>query len=276
MIIFVGHRETLSRIPNPLPPVLLLVGPEGVGKSIAARLIAHGTGVKTTDYQRIERLTKASALEVAEFHSRHPLESDVRVSVIDFTRATPEAAHAMLSLLESPPEYSRFILHSDAMPFLTIKSRSYILNFGHLSEDEVRQVLEAKKVPEHIIPDAARLSQGRVSVALEHARNYPVRQAVQKILMAVAKQDPAELEKALLAATEKAGRESPEELTERRSMVATLLARAVRTSIGQPDHPLNFIPAPVRLMAMDALESPNARPMLRVRAGAWRLMALEY
>lgn len=272
MSLLVGHRETLSRIPNPLPPVTLLMGPEGVGKSIAARILAYGTGVKDSDYQRIESLTKPAAREVAEHHSRHPLESAVRVSVIDLTIATPEASHAMLALLESPPPYSRFILHSDTTPFLTIRSRCFILNFGHLTEEEVAQVLEQQKVPEHVIPDAARLSQGRVSVALEHARNYTVRQHVQKILMAVAKQDAVELEKALLLATERVGREDGEALAARRSMVATLLARALRSSLGTPNHPLKFIPAHVRMDAMDVLEKETSRPMLRVRSGVWRLI----
>lgn len=271
MSVLVGHKETLARIPSPLPPALLLTGPEGVGKSIAARVLAYSTGVSDNDYQRLDIRTKSEALDVAKHHAMYPLESDVKVSVIDITKASPEGTTALLSLLENPPEYSRFILHSNTDPFLTIKSRCFHLQFGYLTTEEVKTVLKSKRVPEHTIEDAARLSQGRVSVALRHAEGYGARSHVQKILKAVVSQDPTEVENALRHALEKQIREDPHEGEARRSTVAALLATSVRTSIADSNHPLTFVPVPVRLEALRVFESP-ARAVLRVRAGTWLLV----
>jgi len=271
MSLLVGHRDTLSKIPNPIPPVLLLLGPEGVGKSIIARVLAHATGVRDSDYQRVQRLTKPEALAVAEHHATYPLASEVKVSVIDITRATPEALNAMLALLEDPPEYSRFILHSDSDPFLTVKSRCFILNFGLLSTDEVAQVLETKKVPEHVIADAARLSQGRVSVALEHARNYDARQSAMKVLKAVGTADGLELDRALLDALEKRKGEDTPAFADRQEVIASLIATALRNSIADPKNPLNAIPVPVRMDALTTLTGPG-RSSLRIRAAALTLI----
>jgi DNA polymerase III subunit delta' len=76
-----------------------------------------------------------------------PFEGRVRVFVIDQADAmVPQAQDALLKTLEEPPPGSIFILVSALADSLlpTVRSRSYRLRFGRLSEAEVAQVLEER------------------------------------------------------------------------------------------------------------------------------------
>lgn len=83
--------------------------------------------------------------------------------------SSPEAANALLKLLEEPPEDTRFILTSSEPGRLldTIRSRSVPLHMGALPVDRVRDFLVgvAEVVPEEA-DGAARRSGGSIGMAL--------------------------------------------------------------------------------------------------------------
>lgn len=85
--------------------------------------------------------------------------------------SSPEAANALLKLLEEPPEGTDFILTSSRPGRLlpTVRSRSFPLHLPGLSDETVRRFLEEEVAAE---PDAARkaaqLAQGSIGRALEY------------------------------------------------------------------------------------------------------------
>lgn len=267
----VGHKQVLSSIPKPLPPSLLLTGPEGVGKRRVAQLLAFASGVKGMDFQNLGVLTREGSRELLQHHSSHPLESAVKTSVADLTGSSPEAVNAILKLLEEPPPYSRIILHSDREPLLTIRSRCFSVRFGVLTEAEVIEVLETLGLPEHTLADSARVSQGRVSLALDFARQYVARKHVRAVLLALQERSGSALDQALSEALEGERGEEMWAVWKRREVAANLFAGSLRNSLIDPTHVLSDRSSEVRTEAIKILESPS-RPNLKMRSAAWVLM----
>jgi len=85
--------------------------------------------------------------------------------------ASPEAANALLKLLEEPPEGSRFVLTSSRPGSLldTIRSRALPVHLPPLPDAEVAAFLEAERgVSAQVAQRAASLAQGSVGLALGH------------------------------------------------------------------------------------------------------------
>lgn len=265
----VGHALTLAGVPDPLPPMLLLTGPEGVGKRKVALELAERTGVRGLDFQNLGRLTKASSRELIEHHSMAPLSGKVKVTVADLTRASSEAVNSILKVLEEPPSYSHIILHTDDEPLLTIKSRCFNLRFGTLTDTEVAQVLEILGISDPI--EAARFSQGRVSVALDYAANNAARKSAEEILVAVLKGDTSQVEQALSRSLASDKNLKAEQNETRRVVLCRMLAKSLRTSLSQSGHALEGFPLSSRLRALDILDEAS-RPALRIRSAVWVLM----
>lgn len=83
--------------------------------------------------------------------------------------ASPEAANALLKLLEEPPGQARFILTSSEPGLLlpTIRSRTVPLHVGGLPEEDVFRLLqEHRGIDEKVATWAARLGRGAVGRAL--------------------------------------------------------------------------------------------------------------
>jgi DNA polymerase-3 subunit delta' len=180
----VGHRSVLDLLAralarDTLPPTLLFVGPEGVGKRRVALAVAQtincqtgpaakqrkGDGPLTAcgiceSCLRIERGVHGDVLmvepgesgaikidqvrDVVDRASYRPFEGRKRVVIIDQAdRLVPEAQNALLKTLEEPPGASVFILVSSRPDVLlpTVRSRCPRLRFGRLSATEVTDTL---------------------------------------------------------------------------------------------------------------------------------------
>ena len=179
----VGHRGVATRIAraiarDTLPPSIILTGPDGVGKRLAALAIAEamccaeprtddagfaidacgacsacrriGRGV-FPDVVVVEPPDSASGTiaidqirEVVEQAGYRPFEARRRVIVIDEADLiATQAQNALLKTLEEPPSASQFVLVTARPDMLldTVRSRCPQLRFGLLADDDIARVL---------------------------------------------------------------------------------------------------------------------------------------
>lgn len=191
-----GHAGVVKMLKNMVaddrvPHALLFAGPAGVGKSLAAHILAaailcsgeakpcgtcsscrltgqrghpdltvlpgDGTSLKIDQIRELQR--QAS---LAPYHGNH------RVFIIeDADRLTPPAAASLLKILEEPPAGTVFILTA-VSPYVllpTIVSRCLLLPFHPLPAEALIQLLCTKGAPQEKAAVAARLAGGRVGAA---------------------------------------------------------------------------------------------------------------
>ena len=146
----------------------LIIGPNGIGKSILARIFALKILNKDKDIDYVDiinyRPSKASmgvdeVREIIEEVSKRPYEGDKKVIIIhEGSRLTVQAQNALLKTIEEPPQGVYIILLAESLETLldTIKSRCqvykltplnnkqmemYINTLGKYSEEEIRASL---------------------------------------------------------------------------------------------------------------------------------------
>ncbi|MCX6117728.1 MAG: AAA family ATPase [Proteobacteria bacterium] len=163
------------------PPVLLLIGPAGVGKRhLASFAAAHffceqeracGTCSSCLEVlagihpeilfmsDREQKSLKTSdMLKVQEFLSVQSRERFRVVVICDCDRLTPEAANRMLKTLEEPPEQARIILTTSRVKSLlpTLLGRCLQLKLKPLDQSELRQWISKQfspRTPESFTPE---------------------------------------------------------------------------------------------------------------------------
>lgn len=172
----VGKRTTalaLAQAMNCLQPVEFGGGTDGCGKCRSCRKIARGSHPDVTTLEPEESgaiKTETIRDEVIQKSGYRPFEGRVRVFIIDQAESiVPNGQDALLKTLEEPPPGSVFALVSAVADSLlpTVRSRSYRLRFGRLSEAEVTQVLvEQHKFSEAEARAASAVADGSISRAL--------------------------------------------------------------------------------------------------------------
>lgn len=267
----VGHDKVLASIPAELPSATLLLGPEGVGKRlIASALIQRHTDLANVQF--LPKLTKENAKHMVKWHQSAPVVAGPKITQCDITWASPSALNAILKILEETPPWSRFVLHSNTEPLLTIKSRCFVVRVGILTDAEVDEVLRLKGISAGEREDAVRASQGRVSLALNHAHHSDARNSVENVLRALLAGDGPGLERSIAAAMASKEDDEQKDSWVRKEVAADLLARSIRSSLSDPLHALSRVHMQFRVQALKSLES-RARPELRLKSAVWTLAA---
>ncbi len=262
----VGHGPLLQLIAQAvsrgtLPPSLGFVGPDGVGKQLAAIALAQVQNclslVKTRPFvvdacgecdpcKKIVRGSFSDLLLVETIENKpitidqirqvvhqvayRPFEGHRRVVVIrDADRMNAEAQSALLKTLEEPPDSSQFVLITSRpdLLLLTVRSRIQQLNFVHLSVDEVFQVVRGLGVE---IADAQLLaaaggSAGR-AVTLASGELVVARDAAVRLMeqVAIARDGRARLVAAQeFVGAKKKGQDLRQELIQRLRTMPSLL-----------------------------------------------------
>jgi hypothetical protein len=121
--------------------VILLDGPAGVGKSVAAEKAALMVADPVDVFVFKDVLSVEAARHLIDVASIRPFGSGSKVLIVDMDRHTPEAPNAMLKLLEEPPNNVIIILVSSVALPETIVSRCKRVRFLSLSQEEVTEVL---------------------------------------------------------------------------------------------------------------------------------------
>lgn len=181
----IGHQQNLQRLSEMmdqgrLPPVLLFLGPEGIGKKLVAlalgqRLVcdnqnACGKCGPCLRVQRREsetvRIISPDGAHIKVEQARQIMDDAslqstgrARVWILDQAdKLNPNAANSLLKTFEEPPPQTYFILltSSQSRVLPTIRSRSQVVRFSSLTQDELRKIRTA--------PEWAYISaQGQVS-----------------------------------------------------------------------------------------------------------------
>jgi len=197
----VGHAPVAAQLARSLddgtlPHALLLVGPEGAGKTTLAEALAgaaldaeHWPGgllahpdhwLEDSESERIgiDRVragggTAEAGPSLQDFLTLRPYAGGRRVAVIGRAdRLTEQAANSVLKTLEEPPPLSHLVLcaaHPERLP-ATILSRCQTVACAPLSSGEIRGWLaEVHGVEPALATTAAALSGGRPGRALKLA-----------------------------------------------------------------------------------------------------------
>jgi DNA polymerase-3 subunit delta' len=176
-------KEILSRLlaKQSLPHVLLLHGPDGVGKGTFAYEIATflmgRTKKEHPDTHLIVPDSKSQQHPVANMRQLiqeaglPPFEAPVKVFIIhDAEKMLPTSSNALLKTLEEPPPHTHFILLTSQPELLlpTIVSRCCKIPFFPVPDDELAAYI-MQKFHTQDSKKIAQLAQGSVSQAIRRA-----------------------------------------------------------------------------------------------------------
>lgn len=189
----IGHlktRQELEARRARLPSSLIFAGPDGTGKKRVAlefaRLLTGETraidctqSVSQTDqiYFISPDGSQIKIEQVRDLIQFMSLAREGRPLVVIFDDAhllNPQAGNALLKSIEEPPLGVQFLFISPSSSLLlsTIRSRSQVVRFSPLSDEEVVRVLSDQSVPEWVL-EAAAGSPGRALELLKSGDSAP-------------------------------------------------------------------------------------------------------
>ena len=132
----------------------LIIGPDGIGKSLLAKKFSMDILGKTVDREYVDiinyRSKKASfgvddVRGIIDEVNKKPYEGDKKVIIIHGgSRLTTQAQNALLKTIEEPPKGVYIIILSESLELMldTIKSRSQIYKLTPLSKDEIKRFIK--------------------------------------------------------------------------------------------------------------------------------------
>jgi DNA polymerase III delta subunit-like protein len=163
----IGHQAVVEGLKAHLASVVLLIGPEHVGKKTIASQAMRWHAPLSVDQYWASKLTADAAREAVQF-SAFASHGPCKVAVLCLDGARGEALNTLLKLLEEPPASVRCILVASSTPMPTIWSR--VMQFwpcGLLSDAEVQAVLEQQGLDSAQAAQRALLARGRVRPAMD-------------------------------------------------------------------------------------------------------------
>lgn len=187
----VGHfdvRARLRAMKTRVPPSLLFAGPQGIGKKLVALEFARELTDETRALDLTQPMSQTESLffvspdgasikieQIRDALHFLSLARDGRSLVMIFDQAhliNPQAANALLKSVEEPPPGVHFIFltPSPALMLQTIRSRSQVVRFAPLSDDDVRAVVEGAQPDLRVEDWAIEMSSGSPGTAIEMAR----------------------------------------------------------------------------------------------------------
>ena len=157
----IGHKSVIDSINNrklndSFSHANLIVGNDGIGKSIIAKYISN---------QIIEGRDNADSIDIVKYYpssssfgvddvrniinevNKKPYESDKKVLILyRCDKLTTQAQNALLKTIEEPPKGVYLILLSDSLEVIldTIKSRCQIYKLTPLNKEEISAYIEDK------------------------------------------------------------------------------------------------------------------------------------
>ena len=151
---FIGYQNIISGFKkraekNTLSHAHLIVGPDGIGKSIMARIFAMEILEKEVDRDYVDIMhykPKKASFGVDEVRSiieevnKKPYEGDKKVIIIhEGNKLTVQAQNALLKTIEEPPKGVFVILLTESLEVMldTIKSRCQVYKLTPLNKNEM-------------------------------------------------------------------------------------------------------------------------------------------
>ncbi len=184
----VGFEGLYATLCQSLPPVVLLTGPEGIGKSVLATAVArhHGWSAKTAqDSYYPDGLTAEQARYLKEILNRRR-SNNVYPFLINLDGVSEHVGNLLLKTLEEPPKKVRFILWASKPTLPTIMSRAMVYPCPPLTNEQVRTVLADVLGWAPVRAEiASKVSGGSVGTALSRMELEPSRQLVINFLRCV-------------------------------------------------------------------------------------------
>ncbi len=187
----VGHHDVRARLramKGRVPPSLLFAGPQGIGKKLVALEFARDLTDETRSLDLTQSMSQTESLffvspdgasikieQIREAIHFLSLARDGQPLVMIFDEAHligPQAANALLKSVEEPPPgvHFFFLTPSPALLLQTIRSRSQVVRFAPLSDEEVRAVVKGVEPNLKVEDWAIEMSSGSPGVAIETAR----------------------------------------------------------------------------------------------------------
>ncbi|MBD3270346.1 AAA family ATPase [Candidatus Peregrinibacteria bacterium] len=210
----IGHQKQLEQLENDLNSdnlahAYLFAGPEDLGKYKIARLFAEElqtNGLDDESSLRIKNLMKTGAHLDSVFIRRETENQTIKIEEIrkildnlqmtgdssfrvlvmeDIERLTPEAANAMLKMLEEPPEKVCFILTTSKPSAVleTILSRVRRIDFGVMLDEDLNDALSRRyRLMDHNkINEIVEMSGGKIAKAIKLAENSEMLEAYEDV-----------------------------------------------------------------------------------------------
>ena len=211
----IGHRKILNRFmisksKNALSHAYLIVGEDGIGKSLLAKGFAEiilgiderESHVDIINYRTSENSFKISHVrELVSEVNKKPYEGDKKVNILyDGQKMTTEAQNALLKTIEEPPNGVYIIILTTSLEVIldTIKSRCQICKLAPLGGNDLLEFIERdyKNVDETTKKALVAFSQGipgRIDKFINDKGFEILRDFVLDVLLAVANRNEKDI-----------------------------------------------------------------------------------
>lgn len=183
----IGHEKQREELERTAARAVLLRGPSGVGKwAVAdAHADAHGGAVSSLrDGPTVEQ-----ARQVESLYSQRALGGRFTVTLVDLDRSSRAIQNTLLKTIEEMPEWGQVVMVASQPVLPTILSRSQVLSFAPLSDDQVAEVLVQQNVSPASAGFLAKMSGGSVEKALEFQEAVVAKPVVMQYLDAIHRHD---------------------------------------------------------------------------------------